>query len=227
MHLGRNNSQYDYSMGGRVLEKTTQERDLGVQITNKLKPTAQCAQAARTAQAVLGQISRAFQYRDKRTFLQLYKQYVRPHLEFSVQAWSPWTVADKELLEKVQKRAVGMVSGLRSRDYEERLKEIGLTTLEERRHRADMLQMYQIMHGGDSLDSGIWFRPHTAAANTRLRSDALNVRPNHGRLEIRRNFFSVRAGDCWNAIPASIKRARTAQTFKTAYAKLRDEMIHN
>ena len=36
--------------------------------------------------------------------MKLYKLYVRPHLEFAVAAWSPWTVADIECLEKVQKR---------------------------------------------------------------------------------------------------------------------------
>ena len=64
------------------------------------------------------------------TFVKLYKQYVRPHLEFAVTAWSPWSEADKECLEKVQKRAVKMISGLASRDYNERLAELGLETLE-------------------------------------------------------------------------------------------------
>ena len=41
-------------------------------------------------------------------------------------------------MENVQKRAVRMISGLRSELYEDRLKELGLTSLEERRHRADM-----------------------------------------------------------------------------------------
>jgi ribonuclease P/MRP protein subunit RPP40 len=88
---------------------------------------------------VLGQIFRAFHFRDRFTFTNLYKQYVRPHLEFVVQAWSPWTLQDKDMLEKVQKRAVGMVSGLSGTNYKEKLKELGLTTLEERRHQADML----------------------------------------------------------------------------------------
>ncbi len=57
--------------------------------------------------------------------MKVYKLYVQPHLEFAVPAWSPWTKADSEVLEKVQRRAVGMVTGLKSRDYEERLKELG------------------------------------------------------------------------------------------------------
>jgi hypothetical protein len=58
-------------------------------------------------------------------------------------------------------------------------------------------------------------------------ADPLNVRPNHGRLEIRRHAFTVRAGPPWNEIPAAIKRAKTAAAFKTAYAKHRAGMILN
>ncbi len=96
--------------------------------------------AAKIAQTVLGQISRTFHYRDRHIFLRLYKQYVRPHLEFSTPAWAPWTEGDRNCLEKVQQRASKMVSGLKSNIYEERLSELNLPTLLERRHQADMVQ---------------------------------------------------------------------------------------
>jgi hypothetical protein len=139
MHVGQRNPGYEYLMGGVVLGETKEERDIGITVSSNLRPGAQCTKAARTASAVLGQIFRAFHFRDRFTFTNLYKQYVRPHLEFVVQAWSPWTLQDKDMLEKVQKRAVGMVSGLGGTNYKEKLKELGLTTLEERRHQADML----------------------------------------------------------------------------------------
>jgi hypothetical protein len=164
-------------------------------IGDNLKPAAQCAKAAKVAQTVLGQITRAFQYRDRSIFLQLYKQYVRPHLEFAVQAWSPWHQVDKERLESVQRRAVSMVSGLQGRSYKERLKELRLTTLEERRHHADMLQMYKIRRGDGQLDAVDWFeQAPAAAARTRQNADPLNVRPNVRWLEIQRNAFLVRPG---------------------------------
>jgi predicted YcjX-like family ATPase len=90
--------------------KKFQEKDLGVIVQDTVKQAAQCAKAARTAQSVLGQITRAFRYRDRKVFSQLYKQYVRPHLDFATQAWSSWQRADIEVLEKVQ-RAVNMVAG--------------------------------------------------------------------------------------------------------------------
>jgi hypothetical protein len=74
MHLGFNNQGQVYSMGGNALEETTEERDLGVVMTKNLKPSSQCAKAARTTQTVLSQLTRAFHYRDRNIFLRQYQQ---------------------------------------------------------------------------------------------------------------------------------------------------------
>jgi hypothetical protein len=119
-----------------------------------------------------------------------------------------------------------MVSGLRGSTYEDRLKELALTTLEERRHQADMAQMYKICTEKDGLKRSDWFEPPpAAAARTRQHADPLNVRPLFGRLDTRHHFFTVRACEPWNAIPGRIKQARTVATFKRDYARFRDEMI--
>jgi hypothetical protein len=136
MHMGHKNPKHVYQMNGQELEVTAEERDIGVMVADNLKPSAQCAKAARTAQSVLGQLTRAFHYRDRHIFIRLYKQYVRPHLEFSTQAWAPWTEADKSCLERMQQRAVRMVSGLAGKAYEECSAELGQDILEERRHQA-------------------------------------------------------------------------------------------
>ena len=80
----------------------------------------------------------------------LYLQYVRPHLEFAVSAWAPWTRKDTEKLEKVQQRAVRAVSGLTGHTYEERLEELRLPSLRDRRREIDMTQTYRIVNGPDS-----------------------------------------------------------------------------
>jgi hypothetical protein len=86
--------------------------------------------------------------------------------------------------------------------------------------------MYKLCSGKLDQDRADWFRPPpAAAARTRQNADPLNVRPNHGRLEIRRNFFTVRVGEPWNMVPSEIKRAVTANGFKRAYAAFRDEMF--
>ena len=228
MHLGHNNPCHLFTMKNQQLETTETERDIGVNVSNLLKPSVQCAHAAKTAQSVLSQISRAFHYRDRHTFKKLYVQYVRPHLEFAVAVWSPWFEADKSCLEKIQQRAVSMISGLKGATYEEKLREIGLTTLEERRHQADMLQAFKIIRGFDKVDSTTWFqRVDASIRTTRSAADPLNLRPQAARLETRRNFFSNRVVEAWNAIPGDIKRSKTVSSFKNAYKNHRENMVEN
>ena len=75
--------------------------------------------------------------------MKLFKVCVRPHLEYALVSWAPWTKGDKELLERVQRRAVGMVTNWRARTYEDRLLEVGMTSLVERRLRGDMIATSQ------------------------------------------------------------------------------------
>jgi len=223
MHLGKRNPKFEYKMDGHVLQETTEEKDIGVYITKNLKPAAQCRAAARTAQAVLSQLTRAFHYRDRHVFLRLYMQYVRPHLEFSTQAWSPWHEEDKACLEKVQQRAVKMISGLRANEYEERLKELQLTTLAERRHQAEMGMVHKIMHRQGGLEHSTWFEMANVQRNTRSAADPLNIKIRHGRLELRKNFFSERVAAGWNEIPAELKQISNTARFRARYKQLRAE----
>ena len=152
----------------------------------------------------------------------MYKQYVRPHLEFAVQAWSPWTAHDKKILEKVQQRAVNMITGLRAREYEDKLKELEMTTLEERRHQADMALVFKILTGKDQVAPTEWFTMAGEAARaTKATADPLNIRIRHGRLDTRKNFFTVRVTEQWNRIPSEIKSRKTIDSFKRAYAQHR------
>ena len=62
------------------------------------------------------------------------------------------------MLEKVQRRATKMVDGYRGKEYEERLKKIELTTLEMRREKADLLEVFKILKGMEGLDRDHFFK---------------------------------------------------------------------
>jgi ribonucleases P/MRP protein subunit RPP40 len=64
-----------------------------------------------------------------------------------VQAWRPYLKKDIELMEGVQKRATKLVPSVRKYSYEERLKFFNLTTLETRRIRGDLIEVFKIFKG--------------------------------------------------------------------------------
>ena len=103
--------------------------------------------------------------------------------------------------------------------------ELGLMTLEERRHRADMALVHSTFIGRTDIEGEEWFEPASEGArNTRSTSDPLNVKRRHGRLELRKNFFTVRVTEPWNNIPSQVKQVRTKSGFKSAYAKCRGDI---
>ena len=219
MHVGRNNPQYEYTMGGSKLKVVEEEKDIGVTVHNSLKPSRHCKKIADTANAVLRQLTRNFHYRDRHIFKKLYVQYVRPHIEFASPAWSPWSETDKALIEKVQMKAVKMISGLSGNTYEERCQEIGLETLEERRRQQDLLQVYKICTGKDrvrpeTLFNRIGALPETR--NTRFTSDPLNITVNRTRLDIRKHSYTVRVASDWNSLSSKAKSSGSVSIFKNA-----------
>ena len=88
--------------------------------------------------------------------LQLYKTLVRPHLEYCVHLWSLHYQKDMEALERVQRRFTRMLPGLEGVGYEERLNKLRLFSLERWRLRGDLIEVYKIMRGIDSMDRGIF-----------------------------------------------------------------------
>ena len=223
IHFGHNNKKHKYSMNSIQLPEVSEETDVGVLVHQSLKPSKHCLNISRKANGVLGTISRSFHYRDRHVFLNLYKTHVRCLLEYCSPAWSPSSQGDIDLLENVQRRAVAMVSGLKSSTYEDKLRELKLDSLEHRRERSDMVQTYKVIHGLDRVDHSKWFNLVEASENGRVTRQSAcpkNICPTRSRLDIRSNFYSSRVINKWNSLPSEVKLAPNLNLFKARYDKL-------
>jgi len=96
---------------------------------------------------VLGMIKRTIRFKDMRVMLSLYKSLVRPHVEYCISAWNPHYKKDKELIEKVLRRFTKMINNMEGKSYEERLYCLKLWTLEERRNRQDLIEVFKMCNG--------------------------------------------------------------------------------
>jgi ribonuclease P/MRP protein subunit RPP40 len=211
MHFGHHNLGTIYTMNEVDLTETKEEKDLGVLICQDLKVSRQCLTAAKKANQILGLIYRTFSSRSKDILVRLYKSLVRPHLDYCIQAWRPHLQKDIDVLEKVQRRATRMIEGFKGMDYEDRLNNVGLTTLETRRIRADLLEVYKIIKGIEGVNEETFFE---------RRRDS--ICRGHGYMLLKKRFrtnlgkfsFGNRVINLWNNLPQDVVLADSIVGFK-------------
>nr|VZH99524.1 unnamed protein product [Spirometra erinaceieuropaei] len=201
-----------YFLHGTPLQQVDSQKDLGVWITSSLKPTLHCAKAAKSATATLQLIRRAFMGFDPDCFSKIFGTFVRPHLEYAIQAWRPWTAKDYTVLEKVHRRATKMTQGLGALPYETRLSILNLFPLSYRQLRGDLILTFRIINGLDCcLDPTDYF---TQATTPNLRGHPLKLRAGKSRTNGRKSFFSNRVVAAWNSLPTDVVTSSCVNSFK-------------
>ncbi|KAK4818036.1 hypothetical protein QYF61_004160 [Mycteria americana] len=149
---------------------------------------------------MLGCISRSMASVLKEAILPLYSTLMRSHLD----SGGSQHKKDMGLLEWVQRRAMKMVRGLEHLSYEEKLRELGLFSLEKRRLQGDFMGTYK-------KDGARFF---TRACCDRTRGNGFKLKEGRFRLDIRKKFFTMRVMRAWNRLHREVMDAPSLEVFK-------------
>jgi len=143
LHMGSGTLKHEYRLGGEWIESSPAKKDLGLLVDEKLSMTQQCVLIAQKANSILSFFKRSVTSRAREDILSCYSTLMRPQMESCFQLWSPQHPKDMDLWEWVQARATEMIRGLEHLSYEERLRELGLYSLEKKRLWGDLIATFQ------------------------------------------------------------------------------------
>ena len=158
----------------------------------------------------MGLINRTIEFKNDFVMLQLYKSLVRPHMDYCVQVWRPHLQKDIALLESIQRRYTKRIVSCKNLPYDDRLKHLGLMTVNDRMMRADLIEIYKIMHAIDDLDFNCYFDLNRSVT----RGNDFKLFKKRKNKSIGLFSFSARAIDCWNKLPNFVVQAESLNVFK-------------
>ena len=210
-----------YTIGGQPLTAKSSVKDLGVIVDSRLNFNEHISRIVSKASSKTGMVYRAFTSRNMAFMVKMFMTHIRPILEYNCEIWSPASLQNIDLVERVQRRFTKRIGGLHSRSYPERLSACGLEPLELRRIKRDLVFVFKLMKNLVDLDFDDYF---TYAVDRGLRGNCKKLYPKYARVNVVLNSFNYRVVNVWNSLPDFVVLSRSLNTFKSNLNKVENEL---
>ena len=136
-------------------------------------------------------------------------------MEYGNPVWNTCLKKHIFLIEQVQRKFTKFIHCFRDCSYEDRLLKLKLPSLEYRRYRGDMLQVYKITH--NHYDHTSVKNLLTFNTDNRLRGHNFKITKPQTTKQQFANYFSNRVINNWNSLPSKIVNAETINQFKNLF----------
>jgi hypothetical protein len=229
LHFGKNNPQHQYFIKDgdtkRILESSTAEKDLGVWVDDGLTFENHVNEVVKKGNRLCGLLKRTITNKEKITMMLLFKALVRPVLEYGNPVWYPCLRKHINMVEGVQRRFTKVIVGMSELEYEDRLRKLKLPSLEYRRLRGDMIEVFKIVHG--LYDRTSTQNLLTPFADCSTRGHGLKLTKPFIKNRQYKHFFTNRIISNWNNLPVAAVNADSLNIFKNEIDKFFDKLMYS
>jgi hypothetical protein len=212
LRIGKNNSSYRYTIDLEAIKTTDEIRDLGILLNSKLDFTSHISKIIRIGFFKSRQLLRVLRSNSPNVWSIAYKSYVRPHLEYATEIWSPSSknlIAKIERIQKFFTRRAAKRCGKGYLPYSERLKLFKLQSLETRRKILDLTTFFKLCKSLTHLEPSEFI---TFSSRPKRKHDfqiVLKHRDNKTQ-----HSFIHRNSNTWNNLSKEIVHSQTILEFK-------------
>ena len=232
LHLGKNNPKYEYTIKDfkeqdkiTTMSETFCEKDLGVHIDPDLNFESHIKIVTKKARSLSGMIMRTFVNKSPDVFIPLFKALIRPVVEYGNPVWCPYLRKNIDEIEKIQRNYTRNIIGMKKLDYGERLKTLKLPSLEYRRVRGDMIEVYKILTNHyDPLTTHTLL---TLDNSSNTRGHAFKLKKSSFNSTKFKYFFTNRVVNLWNKLPEQIVHAPSLNVFKNKFDSFMKDYIYS
>ena len=213
------NQYFEYTTPNGVnIQHSDIIKDLGIRITPNLSWSPQINTLADSARRLISWVLSVFQDRSEETMMCLYRSLIKSRLEYCSALWNPSKMEDIITLESVQRLFTSKISGLSDYTYHQRLRKLKLISLQRRRERFIIIQMWKIINNvsPNDLEFTITNNPRRGI---KVKVPSINTNASQRSQSLYDSSFGVMGPRLWNILPKKISLITNKTSFKTALSK--------